>query len=285
MKDTSINHMEYTTQSTKVKEGSVNDATIIEQFKDSVSAIIPAYNEAERIKNVVIPALESPFIREVIVIDDGSSDGTSEVIKSIENRKLKLIVHRTNKGKTIALKDGIDAAKSDYVIFIDADLRGLTTDDVNRMIIPVVLGKVDITLGNLRNSLLLFKLTKCDFITGERCLKKELLRDVWKKENLGFGIEVLLNQKILKYKLKFKFINLEAYNSVKIKKRGFIDGMESEVKMFRQMTKALPVHLILEQYLKMSYLNKRYQKVDRNQRKRIRKKVILLKNLKGRGNR
>lgn len=84
---------------------------------EKVTVIIPAYNEAKRILNVIIPALKCRLVKEVIVIDDCSKDNTSEVVRGIKDKRLRLIRHKKNTGKTLALKDGVDNAKTKYILF------------------------------------------------------------------------------------------------------------------------------------------------------------------------
>jgi len=91
--------------------------------KEKVSVIIAARDEAPRIGKVLSVACNHPLVGEVIVFCDGSVDNTSEVA-----RKYNAIVHDKDKpqGKTLAVKHGIELAKYDVVVLLDADLKGLT---------------------------------------------------------------------------------------------------------------------------------------------------------------
>jgi dolichyl-phosphate beta-glucosyltransferase len=92
----------------------------------SVSVIIPAFNEGRHIKDVVEAVdvfLRSHFRDyEIIVVDDGSTDDTSAVLKSIARIPLKAIGNGTNRGKGYSVKCGVAAAEKEYVLFCDADL-------------------------------------------------------------------------------------------------------------------------------------------------------------------
>ncbi|MEM4396425.1 MAG: glycosyltransferase family 2 protein [Candidatus Woesearchaeota archaeon] len=222
-----------------------------------VSVIIPAYNEEERVLNVVKPALKSQYVGEVIVVDDGSKDRTYEVLKEFKesNKKLTeklIIIKQKNKGKAGAMKTGVDKSHFDYVLFLDADLVGLRTKDIDKLILPVVLGYVDITLSLRKNSLEIFKMLKCDFVSGERCMHKSLLNDLWNKVKSGFGIEVVMNQKIIKEHLKYASIEISAKNTVKTKKRGFINGIKGEWEMLQEIFHNVNSFLVLQQLLVMS---------------------------------
>jgi len=93
-----------------------------------LSVVIPAYNEQDRLK-ITLPRLCRELQRrfldyEILVVDDGSSDGTARVVKefSIANEKLRLIRYRNNMGKGHAVRTGVLAARKDYILFCDADL-------------------------------------------------------------------------------------------------------------------------------------------------------------------
>ncbi|NCB74728.1 MAG: glycosyltransferase [Clostridia bacterium] len=91
-----------------------------------ISLVIPAYNEAAIIKNTVEAALEflekSFFDYELIISDDGSTDATEALVRSIDNPKLRLVGHKPNMGKGAAVREGILAANGELVVYTDADL-------------------------------------------------------------------------------------------------------------------------------------------------------------------
>ncbi|MFT4802962.1 MAG: glycosyltransferase involved in cell wall biosynthesis [Psychroserpens sp.] len=88
-----------------------------------VSVIIPAYNAGTFIHKAVSSALEQPQVREVLVIDDGSTDQTKEVLKAIKNKKLRVLTHKNgiNKGRSASRNLGLQKATSEYIAFLDAD--------------------------------------------------------------------------------------------------------------------------------------------------------------------
>src|SRR6266404_101392 len=97
-----------------------------------VSCVIPAHNEAPRIANVLRAASSDPLIDEVIVIDDGSTDGTSEVVRKFPS--VRLIALKKNAGKSNAIYEGITAAQGEFICMLDADLLGLTEEIVSKLI-------------------------------------------------------------------------------------------------------------------------------------------------------
>ncbi len=249
------------------------------KVKEGVSVIIPAYNEEKRILNVIKPSLKTDIVKEVIVIDDGSKDKTSEVVKSYmkklsekNKKRIRLIQHKKNKGKAKAMETGVKKAKSKYILFLDADLKNLKPEDIKKLCLPVLLKKVDITLSLRKNSLDIFKMLRCDFITGERCLNKELLKGIWPKIKKGFGIEVEMNKRILNRKLKFATVPINARNTEKIKKRGFKEGILGDLMMINQMLEQVNPFTIFYQLITMSLLQ--YKIIFIKRKSKQRKKEI-----------
>lgn len=118
----------------------------------NVSLIIPAYNEAERLVPFLLSLQQfirqrSHVIQEIIVVDDGSTDQTRAIAERHKTKiqRLKVITHSKNRGKGAAIKTGVQAAKGDAIIFIDAD--GATPiSEVPKMI--DALREADIGIGN-----------------------------------------------------------------------------------------------------------------------------------------
>ena len=89
-----------------------------------LSVIIPAYNERFTIRELVKRVMNVPVPKEVIVVDDASTDGTSDVLHELEkNYSLRIIHHEHNQGKGVAIQTGIKEAKGDFIVIQDADLE------------------------------------------------------------------------------------------------------------------------------------------------------------------
>lgn len=158
-----------------------------------VTCIIPAYNEAARIGNVLAAVAGHPDIAEVIVVDDASQDGTAEVAAGAEG--VQLIRLPQNRGKTWALAEGIEAAAHPLLMLLDADLLGLTAAAVSALIAPVRDGHAEVAISLRQNAPRLWRMIGLDYISGERVLPRaqlagttEALRDLPR-----FGFEVHLN--------------------------------------------------------------------------------------------
>jgi len=105
----------------------------------SVSVIIPVLNESERVGSVVRLARKSQRVREVLVVDDGSIDGTPELAEAAGAR----VITSTLLGKGASMEDGLLQARHDTILYLDGDLAGLEEDLVERMTGPVLDGEAD----------------------------------------------------------------------------------------------------------------------------------------------
>ncbi len=225
-----------------------------------VTVIIPAYNEGPRIKNVIEPIIDSEYIQKIIVVDDCSSDDTYQRVNEINSEKLKIIRKEKNAGKTLAMKTGIDNTETDYILFLDADLTNIILTDIEKLIVPVISKKVDVTMSIRKNSLKIYKMLKCDFVSGERCLNKNIIKKIFVKPKIGFGIEVLMNDYFIKNEISFVCIPVNFSNTMKSQKQGMFKGFINEFKMIIQIFKAVPFYKVIFQMFKMSKISKRYRR-------------------------
>lgn len=111
-----------------------------------LSIIIPVYNESKTIGEIIrqIKAVKN-FSKEIIVVDDASTDGTSGVIKVIKD--ITALRHKTNLGKGAAIRTGIAHATGDYVLIQDADLE-YDPQDIKNLLEPIRLGKAEVVYGS-----------------------------------------------------------------------------------------------------------------------------------------
>ncbi len=117
-----------------------------------ISVIIPAYNEAERLPRVLgrIP----DFVDEVIVVDDGSTDGTYEAVRAFaeKNSRIKAIKLEKNCGKGCAMREGMRNSSGDVVVFMDADGQH-SPEDIIKLVEPIVRGEADMVIGARKGDL------------------------------------------------------------------------------------------------------------------------------------
>jgi glycosyltransferase involved in cell wall biosynthesis len=112
-----------------------------------LSIIIPAFNEAAFLPEVIRRVEETPYDKEIIIVDDGSTDGTREYLKGLASEGIKVIVHEKNMGKGAAMRTGIAVASGDVVIVQDADLE-YDPKDYPVLLEPIMQGKADVVYGS-----------------------------------------------------------------------------------------------------------------------------------------
>jgi glycosyltransferase involved in cell wall biosynthesis len=218
----------------------------------SISCIIPTYNEASRIANVLTIVSAHPLINEVIVVDDGSKDTTRDIVAQFTN--VRCVPHSINRGKSAAIATGIKASSGDFLFFLDADLIGLTRDDVSSLIQPVALKKADVSISLRINSPRLWRLLGIDFISGERVLPRHIVDPYIDHIATlpGFGLEVFLNTLIIKNNCRIEIVRWNNVSSpYKYKKYGLWVGIMSDIRMVSDMLTVVSPIGLLRQIVRM----------------------------------
>ncbi len=213
-----------------------------------ISCIVCAYNEGPRIGAVLEVAAAHPLIAEVIVVDDGSVDDTAQVVARYP--RVRLIPHARNQGKSRAVATGVEAARHDLLMLLDADLKGLRPADLTALAAPVLGGGARVSLSLRRNSLALFRWIGIDFVSGERVVDKRLLADVLQDIHAlpRFGIEVFMNKRIIAARLPVAIANWRTVTqSRKTEKLGWWRGVLAEWRMvFDLMDAVYPLELLTQ---------------------------------------
>ncbi len=113
-----------------------------------ISIIIPVYNEKDTILEILkrIESVRLDLEKEIIVVDDCSTDGTVDILKKLDQKQYKIILKEKNEGKGAAIKIGLKHARGDLVIFQDADLE-YDPRDYSVLIQPIIEGKIEAVLG------------------------------------------------------------------------------------------------------------------------------------------
>ena len=114
-----------------------------------LSVIMPVYNEASTVEEVIQRVLAQPEVAELIAVNDASSDGTGEVLHNLAKGlpKMKVFEHEVNQGKGAALRTGISQATAAYVIIQDADLE-YDPEEYPVLLKPILSGKADVVFGS-----------------------------------------------------------------------------------------------------------------------------------------
>lgn len=213
------------------------------------SCIIPAYNEWLRISDVLMTVLACSDIDEVIVVDDGSTDNTREMIESFAHPRLRTIFLDNNRGKTHAVIAAIRIAKWEYIVMIDADLINLYPEHITALVEPVRTGQYEVTLSTRENSLFIYKFFGTDFVSWERVIPRSLFVDEqYYLSGPGFWLEVLMNAKIIENKYSIKNIYFPNLISPrKSLKYWYFHGTLADWKMNIDIIRVVPIHRLAYQ--------------------------------------
>lgn len=205
----------------------------------SITCIIPAYNEEKTIGHIIDVLKSTDIINEIIVVSDGSSDNTVNVANE---KGVNVIDLQQNVGKGGAMKAGLDRTKSDIVLFLDADLIGLTPTHIENLIKPVSEGNVPMSIGIFTGGRKSTDLAQkvAPYLSGQRAIKKELLHTMSDLEVSRFGVELALTRLIEKDKIEVEVVDLPDMSHVmKEEKLGVVKGFWARLKMYWEIVNYL----------------------------------------------
>jgi glycosyltransferase involved in cell wall biosynthesis len=175
-----------------------------------LSILMPVYNERERVERAIssVLATELPTEFELIVVNDGSTDGSGEIVRSaVDDGRVRLVEHAENRGKGAAVKTGLEHAKGNFAAIFDADLE-YEPSDLARLMPPLIDGRANAcfgvrafdgytshsflyVLGNKGVTLaanVLFNVYLRDIMTCHKMMRTDLFRSLPLRES-GFAIE------------------------------------------------------------------------------------------------
>ena len=201
-----------------------------------VAAIIPAYNEEGRIAAVLHALTVSSSVDEIIVVDDGSQDKTSEVARAMPN--VRVLTLPQNKGKGGAMREGAMQTEADVLLFFDADLIGLTAKHVEDLLAPVCSGQATMAMGIFKGGRLWTDMAQffAPAITGQRAIRREVFLEIPDLESVGYGIELAINNFVHRQGLVRRDVTLRGVtHPMKEEKLGWARGAASRLRMYRQM--------------------------------------------------
>jgi glycosyltransferase involved in cell wall biosynthesis len=218
----------------------------------SISVVICAFNEQDRIGDVLAAISRHPMLGEIIIVDDGSTDATAE--RAVAFAGVSLIKLNRNVGKTLALAQGVAAAQGEFVMLLDADLEGLTAANVDALAAPVVAGEADASISLRGDSLPVYRAMKLDFVTGERVLPRALFGDpsTTMSDLPRWGCEVFINQRIIDAGLRVAVVDWpNVTHTRKRDKIGAWRGVAEEMRMIGDALRVLSPLGVVRQHMEL----------------------------------
>ncbi len=205
----------------------------------NVTAVIPAYNEEQTIADVVKCVISIDKIQKVIVVSDGSTDSTAEIARECGADVIEL---DENVGKGGAIRAGINECGTEIILFLDADLIGLTEKHVLDLIEPVIDNKADMTIGIFKKGRMVTDLAQkvTPYLSGQRAIKKSIIDKIPNIDITRYGVEVALTKYVDKFNVRVQEVDLPDMTHVtKEEKLGIIRGMHARLKMYWDIVKIL----------------------------------------------
>lgn len=217
-----------------------------------LSIIIPIYNEKDTIAQLVekverVDLSDLRILKELVIVDDCSTDGTTEILKTFKEKNYIICHHKKNQGKGAAIKTGLSNSTGELVIIQDADLE-YDPNEYRRLLVPILMGKADVVygsrfvgsephrvlffwhyLGNRFITLLcniFSNLNLTDIETGFKAFKRKALESITLQEK-GFGFEPEVTIKLAKKRFHFYEIGISYYGRdySEGKKIRWLDGL------------------------------------------------------------
>ena len=214
-----------------------------------LSVIVPCYNEAGTVKELLSRVLESPWVAEVVIIDDGSIDDTLSIVRSIADGRMRILEQEHNMGKGAALRRGFAEATADFVIVQDADLE-YDPAEYGQLLEYLIAGKADVVFGsrfmtdrphrvlyywhavgnrlltNASNAFTNLNLT--DMETCYKVFRREVIQSLDLQED-RFGIEPEITAKVAKggWRIYEVGISYDGRTYAEGKKIGWRDGIHA----------------------------------------------------------
>ena len=204
----------------------------------SLTVVVPCYNEEDTIKQLVTRVLEQDAVREVIIVNDASTDNSAKLIKEFQDQRIVCLENSVNLGKGASVKRGFQIATSEYVLIQDADLE-YSPEEYPRLLNPLVSGYADVVfgsrfltydsrralyfwhrVGNKLLTLLSNMFTNIDLTDMETCYKvmrTDIAKQIDIKEK-RFGLEPELTAKLAKMKVRIYEVGI-SYRG-----RTYLDG-------------------------------------------------------------
>ena len=220
-----------------------------------LSVVIPCFNEAATVKEVLVSVLGSPWVAEAILVDDASTDGTLEIARSVSDPRLRVVSQTKNLGKGAAVRRGFELAAAELVLVQDADLE-YDPADYGSLLEPLLLDKADVVFGSrfissrphrvlyywhsvgnrflTMASNMLTNLNLSDMETCYKVFRREVIQSLDLRENrFGFEPEVTAKVAAGKWRVFEVGISYSGRTYAEGKKISWKDGIQAAICIVR----------------------------------------------------
>lgn len=201
---------------------------------------MPAFNEESRIEHALTSILQASLINEVIVVSDGSTDGTVAIASAIEG--VKVVDLPFNIGKGGAMCAGVAHTDADVIAFFDADLVGLRPQHVDQVIRPLLSGQCDMCIGIFKGGKFWSDTGQVitPFLSGQRAMYRKVFESVPFLPEIRMGAEITITTYAKRLKATVKKVVLRGVsNTHKEQKLGLVKGATARAKMYREIARAM----------------------------------------------
>jgi glycosyltransferase involved in cell wall biosynthesis len=184
-----------------------------------LSVIVPVYNERNTVAEIVrqMRAVELPLDREVVIVDDGSTDGTRDILKQLADSTVRVVLHPANQGKGAAVRTGLAQVTGDLVLIQDADLE-YDPEDWPKLLAPVLKGRAQVVYGSR--------------FTGER---RNMLFLHWVGNRLlSLCTNILYNTTLSDMETCYKLFDRDLITSINLRANSFDFEPEVTAKVLRR---------------------------------------------------
>ncbi len=205
-----------------------------------VAAIVPAYNEKGRI-HVVLEAIKGASeVHEIVVVSDGSTDGTYELVSA--DTSLKVVRLEPNQGKGGAMRAGAMNTDADVILFLDADLVGMDAEKVNSLVRPVAQNRADMAIGVFKGGRRSTDLAQflTPYISGQRAMRREEFLKIPRVDKVRSGVETAITKYYRAHNLRVERVTLtNCTHCMKEEKLGYARGLVARIKMYADIGKIM----------------------------------------------
>jgi glycosyltransferase involved in cell wall biosynthesis len=205
-----------------------------------VAVIIPAYNEEQRIGDVLRAVTAAKLPSEIIVVSDASRDRTAQVSRGFSG--VRVIELPFNRGKAGAMWEGTHATDAEIIAFVDADLVGLRANHIDQIIRPLLDNRCDMCIGVFRGGKFWSDTAQriSPYISGQRALRREIIEGIPFLLELRMGVEVTINTYAKRAKARVMRVVLRGVsNPTKERKMGIVKGVAARTKMYAEIGRAM----------------------------------------------